>query len=681
MRVIRILAAIFGALIVVAIMLLIVGLPGGLLSDVIQNRIERQTGYRLEIGATKISLRPQPTVHLTGVSLSDPRERENSVGLAVDDVTAKLSLADLLGGKLHIDDLTMVRPVLRGQMHRERRRARPAAENSSPGKPPSSDALLTIGHVGIEDGTIVLADKRRNIENRLDKVAFDLTVADDRKVKANFRADAAGQTLALEAGTTIPDGTLAGMVLPVDFTFRTPGILREQISAAAQVRLDGSVISIDGIKGSVDGANVSGNASVDIDSKPLVKATLDIERVSVRGAQGGNATAPTAASPQPAALTPWSDKPFDLRGLNYFDAQARITIGTLNLDKVQIAPVEIDATITDGVVRGTLSKMGVYEGQAAAGAAMDASSDPPSFALRAELRQVRALPLLSNAADFTSLDGKLDATINVQAIGGNPRDVIASLTGMTVVNFQNGEIRGINLAKMIRALTSGTLTGWQEAPTENTDLTELAATFRIEKGQAMTQDLHLAGPLVRVSGIGTVDLNTKAINFRTEPKLVMTLQGQGGAADPVGLGIPVMVQGPWTRPRIFPDVAGILDNPDGAYAQLRQLGQGLFGSNFLQQPTGCAPAGGNAGATAANAQDNAAGNLMNNIGAVIKQFTSPQPDPGGGTSNPPSQQQQAASTAPCPGQSAPSGAVSSAPTGNANPEGQVNQIIKNLMGK
>jgi AsmA protein len=72
-------------------------------------------------------------------------------------------------------------------------------------------------------------------------------------------------------------------------------------------------------------------------------------------------------------------------------------------------------------------------------------------------------------------------------------------------------------------------------------------------------------------------LAAKTLAFRVEPKLVLTTEGQGSAANPVGLGIPVAIEGPWAEPRIYPDVAGILDNPDAAYAKLRELGKGLFG--------------------------------------------------------------------------------------------------------
>ncbi|HSS86980.1 MAG TPA: AsmA family protein, partial [Reyranella sp.] len=110
-----------------------------------------------------------------------------------------------------------------------------------------------------------------------------------------------------------------------------------------------------------------------------------------------------------------------------------------------------------------------------------------------------------------------------------------------------------------------------------TDLTQMAASFKIDRGQATTTDLNLVGPLVKITGVGTIDLGTKMIGFRVEPQLVMTTQGQGRTADPVGFGIPVVLSGPWSSPKIYPEIQGILDNPDAAYAKLREMGKGLFG--------------------------------------------------------------------------------------------------------
>ena len=46
-----------------------------------------------------------------------------------------------------------------------------------------------------------------------------------------------------------------------------------------------------------------------------------------------------------------------------------------------------------------------------------------------------------------------------------------------------------------------------------------------------------------------------------------------------------MIEGPWGEPRIYPDMQGILDNPDAAYAKLKEMGKGLFGPNGARAQT------------------------------------------------------------------------------------------------
>jgi AsmA protein len=79
---------------------------------------------------------------------------------------------------------------------------------------------------------------------------------------------------------------------------------------------------------------------------------------------------------------------------------------------------------------------------------------------------------------------------------------------------------------------------------------------------------------------------------------VLTTEGQGRTSDPVGLGIPVMIDGPWADPRIYPDIAGITDNPDAAYAKLKEMGKGLFGGGGGAQSD--QPLGGTLGETLGN---------------------------------------------------------------------------------
>jgi len=78
-----------------------------------------------------------------------------------------------------------------------------------------------------------------------------------------------------------------------------------------------------------------------------------------------------------------------------------------------------------------------------------------------------------------------------------------------------------------------------------------------------------------VVGTGAIDLPAQTLNFRVDPRVVASIEGQGGDKDLEGLGVPVAINGPWTQPLIYPDIAGILENPQAAYERLRKLGGGL----------------------------------------------------------------------------------------------------------
>jgi AsmA protein len=365
----------------------------------------------------------------------------------------------------------------------------------------------------------------------------------------------------------------------VQLSFEAPGLLEDALAGRADVKLAGAALGIDQLSGTVSRGKFGGHVSVDFASKPLIKAELDLARLNLVAADAaaGSGASGDVTPGRASAGAPWSDRRTDLDALKFFDADVKISVGEFNYGMFRAAPASVQATVAAGMLRTQFPRLGLYGGQADGTLLVDASDAEPNYALQVNLTGVRALPLLSDLADFSSVDGRLQAKIDVHAAGSSPRALISTLGGSTDVLLQDGEVRGINIARMVRELMGTTLTGWQASKAEKTDLTELRALFRLSNGQATTRNLQMLGPLVRMTGQGTADLNAKTLDFKLEPKLVMSLEGQGGAANPSGLGVPVIVQGPWSEPRIYPDVAGILDHPDAAFDKLRQLGGALFG--------------------------------------------------------------------------------------------------------
>ncbi|MCP2205750.1 AsmA family protein [Bradyrhizobium diazoefficiens] len=598
MRAVKFAGAAVAAVVIVIALLLVVGIPSGFLTSTIASRVESATGYRLSIdGTTRISLWPTLNVTLNDLTLQDPKDRSGITCLTVDSVQADMSLSSVWSGRPKISELIVTRPVLYQPLLRERL---PNAGTSS--KPLALDTDgATIDRVKVTDGEVAFARVRDRVESRISAINADAVVGRDRNVSITGTARVGEHPTKFDIKATTPAPPTDRPTIPVEFAIDMPDVLKSRLAGHAEMRLSGDLVMINGVNGTLGDGAFNGWASVDIASKPLVKVDLDFQRLTI----------PLAKSPDGASGQPWSNAPIDVSGLNYVDAQIRISANDAVIGDARLAPLALDAKLAGGVLKAGTANLGAYGGQVSGEVILDATSGAPSFAMHSDLVGVRALPLLRGLAEFDRIDGKLQAKLALRSAGTSQRALMANMQGTAFVNFQDGAIRGINVAQMIRSLTSGTLSGWQDnqnsSQDQSTDLSQLSASFRIDKGQAVTTDLNLIGPLVRVTGAGTIALDTKMLGFRVEPKLVMTTEGQGRASEPVGFGIPVMIQGSWSQPRIYPDMAGMLDNPDAAYAKLREMGKGLFGPDgaglgnilgSLGLGGTTAPGGGNAGSNA-----------------------------------------------------------------------------------
>ncbi|WP_022720275.1 AsmA family protein [Rhodopseudomonas sp. B29] len=570
MKIGKIAAALLALLIVAALALMVVGLPAGALTAAIQSRVESETGYRIDIGgAGRLSLFPRPGLTLTEVKLRDPADTQ-APQIDIAELRAELPLGSVLSGKPEVSQLTVTRPVVRVPLLR-RRAAAPAVPISPRGKEARSGAQPTITRIVVEDGTVILANAADAVENRITPINATIDIDAARHMSAHGGARLDNKALQFDITAALPED--ASQPTPVEFKFDAPDLLPAKLAAKAELRRRGPLLQINNLSGSLGDGTFNGWASADLGGKPQVKLDLDFSRLEL----------PASRRPAPPPGAPWSDARFDLTGLNYVDAELRLSAAEFDAGAVHLAPVALDAKLSNGVLGAQTSQLGAYGGTATGRIVIDASGRVPALTLSGDLDGIRALPLLRAATDFDRLDGKLQAKLALQASGDSLRGLMTTLSGTTFVTVRDGQIRGVNVAGMIRSLISSPLDGWQQSRDEVTDLTQLAASFRLDQGKAQTSDLTLAGPLVRMTGAGTIDVAAKTLALKVEPKLVLTTQGQtpqagqSETAQPIGFGIPVVIEGPWASPRIFPDTAGILDDPAAAYARLRQVGKGLFG--------------------------------------------------------------------------------------------------------
>jgi AsmA protein len=591
MKALKIAFVALATIVIAAVVMLAIGLPVGFIVGPATARIEAVTGYQVRVtGGAKAGLLPVPNVELRGVNIVDPRR--GGTNIAAESIRAEFSFADLFAGRFVPKDVNIARPLI--QMPLLRKRNAPDASHAA-SLANQQDVVPVIPRIVVTDGAVAFVNDGGRVESRLEHINVEVTTMPDNQLQVDATLQPGGEAMHVLLRGNLTNGS----AMPVTFTVEAPGMLKGAMTGTAELRTKGPLLAVNGITGTIGSAKFNGWASVDFTSKPFVKLDLDAQRIDLAAIA---AAAPQSNSVDPAAdwERPWNDAQRDLDALNFVDVELQFSAAELNAGKVRLAPMLLNATLQSGVAKINIAQLGIYGGQIGGTINVDASAPELKQTMQLSVRGVRAMPLLSDVAGFAALDGRTDADFNLAMRGNSDRALFSTMTGTMAVTFRDGELRNLNIGKMVRDLASTTFKGWQNAGSEKTDFTELHAQFEVQDGRATTQNLQMLSPLLRVTGAGTADIGNKTLNFRLDPKLVLSLQGQGGTADPVGLGVPVVVQGTWGKPNIYPDIAGIFDNPGAAFAKMKELSAGLFGG-----------VGGQPGASGGNAD----------IGTMIDRFT------------------------------------------------------------
>ena len=134
--------------------------------------------------------------------------------------------------------------------------------------------------------------------------------------------------------------------------------------------------------------------------------------------------------------------------------------------------------------------------------------------------------------------------------------------------------------ELVRNVTAA-LQGGAIDEERKTDFAELSGTFKIRNGILTNDDLALQAPALRLTGSGQLDLPQRTVDYRIEPKVAPTLEGQGGRSEIAGLLVPVIIKGPWDNLTYTPDLSGVarraLENPEAfkkeVEQQIEQMGE------------------------------------------------------------------------------------------------------------
>ncbi|WP_119390010.1 AsmA family protein [Taklimakanibacter lacteus] len=583
-------------------------IPHDFIGGQLKQAIKAETGRTLTIGeAPKLVFWPDFAVTLKDVRLSNPPGMYEGQFAQMDEMRIRVEVASLFDRRLDIKELHFIRPKLSLVIDGEGRPnwAMSNGETEQTGGSGPGIKTGSIAPITIEDGDARFLDERSGkafmaqnvdlvvtldsltgpvaVKGSLETLGDEITLAFAVRAPTALATEGSPLSLAvkskrLDFGFTGEAVMRDGLTLDGTITAAT-GSLRELARWAriavpdgpgfgparinGRIAFGGKSLKLSKAKITLDGLAAQGDVALDLTSRPEVSASLGFDTIDVN-----RYLPPQDATAQAKAGTGWSTAPIAFQGLGVIDAKLKLSANQLIYRDLTTGKIAIDATLKNGRLDARLGQIALYGGRAQGRLVLDGGGKVPALQMTLDARGFDGLRLLRDYAGLERFEGTAGARLALAAKGHSQRELIASLNGTAALSFTKGAVRGIDIEAMVRSLGTNILTGWRQDGDARTPFEGLSASFTVVNGLANTNDINFVSPVLSVSGGGIIDLPRQALNLKVSPTLTMAA-AQG--LDLAGLSVPIIAKGPWANPKIYPDVKGILDNPQAAYDTLRRL--------------------------------------------------------------------------------------------------------------
>lgn len=581
------------AVLVVLALGLLAMVPSERVAAALSAQFEGLTGRKMELtGEVKPRLWPTLGVTTGPVSIANADWASSDAPLFVaESLSIDVNFGALMGGEVRITGLVATAPAINLERAADGREnwVFGGGEAGGAGAVPAPATGFTLDQGTISGGSIRFLDQQSGRQIALDGVEATLQVPDyagpftlsasglsggqevaldlsggvfsafaaGRVVPATVNLTAGGSTVGFDGrggfAPLVAEGALTadlsdlpalGALIGADLAKPGPGLGQDRLTLSGQLTLDGTGAAF--LRGATIAAD-SNALSGDVDfrpgeARPKLSAQLVAGPVAIGTGPGGEMGGGTAGGMQADG---WPEGEIDVSGLSAFDAEIALTAPSLDLGVMKLGETRALITIDRARAVIDIRQMAAYGGQITGDFVINGRGGL-SVGGRLTLAGLQTEPLLTDLAGYDRLIGAGDLEVNFLGVGNSIAAIMASLEGDGTLELGQGELRGLDIAGMLRTLDASYVGEGQK-----TIFDGMAGTFTIAGGVLTNSDLKLVAPYLTASGSGDIGLGTRTLDYRIRPTALAAEDGTGGVM------VPLLITGPWAKPRFQLDLESI----------------------------------------------------------------------------------------------------------------------------
>jgi len=589
-KVLKILAGLVLLLVVAIIVVPLVIDPNDYRED-IQAIVKEKTGRDLTInGDLSLSVFPWLGIGINNVSLSNAAGFKAEHFAEIREANIKVKLLPLLSEKVEVSTL-----VLKGMsLHLAKNKAGKtnwddmvqasgeSHEETSHSEDGTSSAkalgAIAIGGIQVEDANVSWIDASKgeqyNLEDldlttdafSLDKpMGIDLALTvDSRKPKATVRLKLNGDLVVNSALNKVEIQDLALLIDAAGEPVPN-GAMKIDISSHLTADLVGAgSLSLKPLTIKFDDSTLSGNVSVNQFEKPAIGFDLAIDTINVdrylpkTDDVANKEQSSSVAVPPPAAVAL-----IPVQTIRDLNVNGLLNVQSLVVNGLAAESASVKIRAKNGVLNTEQRVEAFYNGQYEGKTTIDARQNTPRISVKEKVTGVNIEPLLVDLMGESKLSGVANIKADLTTRGNTVPAFKSALNGTANFSFDDGTIKGIDVGALMKqdeAVLKGNVGALAEQGKGETAFANMSGSTQIINGLAKNRDLLVTSPLVNITGEGSANLVSEALDYRLTLQRTKALSEaeKADSKDLKNVLVPVNVAGTFAKPRIQLDVKQIV---------------------------------------------------------------------------------------------------------------------------
>jgi AsmA protein len=338
-----------------------------------------------------------------------------------------------------------------------------------------------------------------------------------------------------------------------------------QFAGATHFFYGGNALRLEKVKLTLDDSHVQGDLAIAnlttlATTFDLAADQIDLDRYLPPESAGSSAAATRAPAPT-AVKTEAPGASLDVEGT--------LAVGSVQVSRLMLNNLKVTVLARAGVTHLFPLQAQIYGGRYSGDITLDGREGAPLLSLDEHLTGIDVGKLLTTPGKSVRLSGKGNVNLKAAGRGAGADGILKTLDGHVDAYITDGAVEGVDLGfELARAealIRRQSLPAGQS--TNRTKFDAFKTSAQIDNGVATTKDLTISSQVLRITGQGSANLVSKAIDFQLVADTLRTAQG-------VPVQLPVKVTGTTSDPTIRPDIEAL------AKGQLRQKLQDVLGDKL-----------------------------------------------------------------------------------------------------